>query len=251
MKLSYREKIGVIVLLVVCIIIIFVAWPIRLLRANIETHEAQKADVQVKYDNTKHLIEQIPKIEANITKVYNESKGIYEIFTVSRENFEVDKYIEEVINKAPYKDTKNTLMVMGDFGIDNKSVSEIPFYYYTPSVITYPILEAADTNGDLLKTEDEVLYNKVLNAVQMKALENQKVELHTTTIGMKFTKESLLKLEDELKASDTGLRITAVTIDDYNFGALSEIPDDSGYSTGTVSFSFYTMQQIEEPKFEN
>lgn len=251
MKLSYREKIGLIIFLVLCIVIVFVAWPIKVIRGNIADHESEKEQVQIQYEDTKHLIEQIPKIEENITKIYNDSKGLAEPFIVSKENVEIDKFLSEIINKAPYKAAKNTLMIEGDFAVENKTVSKIPFYYYTPSVIVYPILEAADTNGNLIATKDPNLYEKVVSAVSMKELEQQEIEVHTATVGMKFTKESLLALEDELKASATGIRISSVTIDDYDFGALSEIPEDSGYSTGEVTFVFYTMQQIQEPKFED
>ena len=55
--------------------------------------------------------------------------------------------------------------------------------------------------------------------------------------------------QDELKKLDTGVRIDSVKIEDYKFGLLSEIPEEVGYSEGEVTFSFYTMQQIQEPVF--
>ena len=83
----------------------------------------------------------------------------------------------------------------------------------------------------------------------MNELETQEVEVRKITIPMKFTKEALLALEDELKADETGVRITGVTIEDYTFGQVSEVPEDKGYSTGEVTFKFYTMQQIQKPDF--
>ncbi|MDD6827797.1 MAG: hypothetical protein PUE12_17125, partial [Oscillospiraceae bacterium] len=83
----------------------------------------------------------------------------------------------------------------------------------------------------------------------MQTLESQTVEARTVSIPMKFTKEALLALEDELKKEGTGIRITDVTINDYTFNLVSEIPEDKGYSDGNVSFTFYTMQQIQKPDF--
>lgn len=259
MKLSYREKIGLLVLLVAVVIIIFVAWPIRLIRANIKAHKVEEAKVLEEYEETHRLIDQIPTIEGNIKRVYEESKGLSAKFAPHMENIEFDKYFETLLNKEPYKKAgKNALELTGGLTISDAGTGTIPFYYYTPNVITYPILEYADTNGNLLETTDKALYDKAVNAYSMETLTPQDVEVRTISVPMKFTKEALLALEDELKKDGTGMRITSVTIDDYTFNNASDIPsapagqnnqDDKGYSEGEVVFEFYTMQQIQEPDF--
>lgn len=249
MKLSYREKIGLLIFLVVVVIIIFVAWPIKLIRGNIETHTVEQAKVKEDYDTNQRLIAQIPGIESNINKTYEETKGLSEKFASHVENIGFDKYFQQLLNKEPYKKAPlNALEITDSLSIADAGTEGIEFYYYTPNVITYPILEKADTNGDLI-TKDSVLFAKVNKAVYMQTLESQTVEARTVSIPMKFTKEALLALEDELKKEGTGIRITDVTIDDYTFNLLSEIPEDKGYSNGNVSFTFYTMQQIQKPDF--
>lgn len=83
----------------------------------------------------------------------------------------------------------------------------------------------------------------------MSELDSQDVEVRTISVPMKFTKESLLALEDELKKNETGVRISSVKIDDYTFAYVSQVPEDKGYSEGEVTFVFYTMQQIQKPDF--
>lgn len=250
MKLSYREKIGLLVVVVLAVIIVFIAWPIKTIRGNIKSHEAQREEIQVVYEDTQRKIAQIPVIEGNINKIYDETKILSEKFYPHTENIELAKYIESLLNKEPYvKSGKNQLEIADKLEISDADAGEIPFYCYVPNVITYPILEAADTNGNLLETTDKALYDKVMNAVQMNNLEVQTVEVREVTIPMKFTKEALLALEDELKANETGVRITGVTIEDYTFGQVTEVPEDKGYSTGEVTFKFYTMQQIQKPDF--
>lgn len=250
MKLSYREKIGLLVVVVLAVIIVFIAWPIKTIRGNIKTHEAQRTEVQEKYEDTQRKIAQIPVIEGNINKIYDETKGLSEKFFGHVDNINLDKYLEGVLNKEPYiKGGKNQIEIINQLVINDADASEIPFYYYVPNVITYPILEAADVNGNLLETTDKVLYEKALNAVNMDEAEKQTIEIRTVSVPMKFTKEALLALEDELKAKETGVRISGVTIDDYTFGQVSEVPEDKGYSEGEVEFKFYTMQQIQKPDF--
>lgn len=250
MKLSYREKVGLLVVIVLLVIIVFVAWPIKTFRNRIKVHTEQKATVQKTYEETQTLINQIPTIEGNITKVYENSKGLSSQFAPHMENIDFAKYFETLLNKEPYKKgAKNELEIKGGLTITDATSDSIPFYYYTPDVITYPILVAADVNGDLVKKQDEVYYNKVQNALYLEEVEPQDVEVRVVSIPMKFTKEALLALEDEFKTKETGARITSVTINDYSFGKVAELPEDKGYSEGTVEFTFYTMQQIQEPVF--
>lgn len=250
MKLSYREKIGLLIFIVAVVIIVFIAWPIKTIKANIKTHESEKEKIQVTYDDTVRLIDQIPIIEGNITRIYEESKGLSEVFTIQRENFEIDQFIQNILNKDKYmQSSKNLVFVEGEFTEENAIDGPVELYYYTPDVVVYPILEAADTNGDMIEKTDKVLYEKLTNALIMESFEEQDVELHTASVDMKFTKEGLLAFQDELKELDKGVRITSVTIDDYKFGLIDELPENIGYSTGKVTFSFYTMQQIQEPVF--
>lgn len=250
MKLSYREKIGLLIVIVLAVVIVFIAWPIKVIKGNIKTHKEEQAKVKVEYEDTQKKIAEIPKIEDNIKSVYEKSKDLSKQFVNHMDNIEFAKYFENLLNKDEYKKGgKNQLEIIKNFKIVDAGAADIPFYYYTPDVITYPILEAADTNGDLLKSEDEALYNKAMNALSMEELEEQKIEIRTADVPMKFTKEALLALEDELQKSETGVRITGVKIDDYTFNYVTEIPEDKGYSEGTVSFAFYTMQEIKEPDF--
>lgn len=251
MKLSYREKIGLLIFLVIVLIIVFIALPIKSLRKNIKENTEIKNDIQVDYDLKQSQIAEIPTIESNITKLYNESKGLSEPFYAHAENLEIDKYFEELLNKEPYKKGgKPELEIFGAYSISDADANDLDFYYYEPDVIVYPILEAADTNGNLLEVTDAELYKKAVNAMQMDELEAQSIEIHKAQVPMRFKKEALLALEDELKEKETGIRITAVTIGDYKFGALEQVPDKKGYSEGNVEFEFYTMQQIQEPKFD-
>jgi hypothetical protein len=250
MKLSYREKVGLLIVVVLAVIIVFVAWPIKTIKANIKNHKEEQIAVQAEYDETQRKIAEIPVIEGNINAVYESSKGLSDKFVEHMDNIEVIHYFENLLNKEPYKKSgKNDLEVKGGLTVSDAGTGEIPFYYYKPDVITYPILQAADTNGNLLETNDKALYEKTQNALAMSELENQTVEVRTVTVPMKFKKDALLALEDELAKNETGIRISAVNIDDYTFNYITEIPEDKGYSTGTVTFEFYTMQRIEKPDF--
>ncbi len=250
MKLSYREKIGLLIVTVLLFVIIFIMWPIKTFKNSIKEHEAERETVQADYDEVNRKLARIPVIEGNINKMYEETKGLSDKFFAQVDNIQVDKYFEGVLNKEPYvKGGKNQIEIIDEFKINDSEAGDIPFYFYVPNIVTYPILEAADTNGNLLETTDKALYDKAMNAVALDELGNQQVEVRKVTVPMKFTKEAILALEDELKSKETGVRISGVKIEDYTFGLLAEIPEDKGFSEGEVIFDFYTMQQIQKPDF--
>lgn len=252
MKLSYREKIGLLVVTVVAIIVIFIAAPIKMIKQDIEEHQTKHDTVKETYDKNLRYIEEIPNIEKAIDKIYNESTGYSEIFFDHTENFEVDQYLSKVLNTAEFEKVVrelNTMEVNGTYTIEDAADEDLEFYCYKPDVVTYPILEAADINGNLMETEDKALYDKVINAVKIDELAEQKVEVHKVSVEFKFTKPALMSYIDQIKKIDPGVRITSLSIEDPWFGILSDEPKDYGYSKGNVSFCFYTMQKIAKPDF--
>lgn len=260
MKMSYREKIVLLVVIIFLVILIFVMWPIKKLRENIDKHTKSYDQIKIVYDENQRLINEIPTIEKNITKIYTDSKDLSKNFIAHKENFEIDKYLQEIINTPEYTDgTNNQFQVLYSFDQKDTEAEPLEFYYYNPKVVTYPILENADVNGNLLATTDNALYKKVTNAVCMNNLEPQTVEKHAAVVNARFTKEALFKFLDTVKQKDTGVRIVSMTIDDnYTFRQLEtdEMRNNplleklKGYGEGSFMVEFYTMQQIQEPVFD-
>lgn len=258
-QLSYREKIVLLVVTIFLVVLIFVMWPIKTIRGNITEHEKKYETVKTEFDNNNRLIDEIPVIEGNITKIYDKSKDLNKEFIVHNENFQIDQYLQKFVNDAKFIDgDKNKFEITGSFKQENAKAKDLEFYYYSPVVVTYPILENADVNGNLLATTDNALYKKVTNAVCMSNLEKQNIEIHSASADVKFTREGLFAFIDGLKEQDTGVRVVSVTIGDYTFGQLENenitldpaAADMKGYTTAQVKFEFYTMQQIQKPVFD-
>lgn len=260
LKMSYREKIVALVLIVLVIVLIFVMWPIKTIRENIKKDTQQMESVQDIYDEKNRQINEIPILEKNITKIYDESKDLNKDFSKHLENNQIDEYIQSILNhENDYRDgDKNIFFIDKELDVDYADKDKFDFYYFKPSVIEYPILENANTNGTLLKDTNPVLFAKVENSLLGDTLEAQEIEKHSSEIQVKFTKEGLFKFIDEL-SKNKGMRVVEVTISNYRFGnlkstelvnAIDENADNKGYTTGTIKFEFYTMQQIQEPKFD-
>lgn len=256
LKMSYREKVVALVLIVLVIILIFVMAPIKMIRQNIKEDTKTMETVKVDYDENNRKINEIPGIEANINKIYDESKDLNKDFSAHLENVQIDEYIQSILNNDKYKkDGKFIMKIEGAFDMDDPETSNLEFYFYGPEVLEYPILENADTNGTLLKDTDPSLFEKFENAVYMSKLESQMIEKHSASFTASFTKEGLFQFIDQLKDENKGVRITSLSIDSYRFGNMKtdelqraiDAADLKGYTTGTFDLEFYTMQQIQKP----
>lgn len=260
LKMSFREKVVALVLIILVIVLIFVMGPIKMIRNNIETDEKKKEKIQVEYDDIQRKIKSIPTYENNITKVYNESKDLSKPFSLHKENFQIDEYVQGVLNKDNdyIKDGKPIMEVYGTFKQDDFEAEELEFYCYVPEVVSYPILENADVNGNMLEKTNPELHEKVENSVTIASLTPQSVERHQAAFGAKFTKEGLYKFMDQLRKDDPGMRIVELVINDYKFGNVTPevleldpaLKKWEGYSVGAIAIEFYTMQQIQEPVFD-
>ena len=71
MKLSYREKIGLLVVIVLVVIIVFIAWPIKTIRTNIKNDTAKREAVQQQYDETQRHFGASQAPPALLAKVFS------------------------------------------------------------------------------------------------------------------------------------------------------------------------------------
>ncbi len=260
MKLNYREKLFLLVFSVIVIVIIFCAWPIRTFRQKIDSNSKVREDVLKEYKSTKNKIDEIPNLEKQIEQLYNESSEYSKIFIETKTNEEVDKYVADILNDATEYVCKNmkdnTVELYGIEKIQDIDQDELEFSYYAPIILDYPILQAADINGNLMETEDKELYDKCMNSTKIEALQTQMVEMHKQEINLVCTKTGLLKFLDRLAEIDSGIKVNEIKVDNpqFNFRENLEQAKDNfevqrGFSKVTINITYYTMQKIAKPEF--
>lgn len=256
MKLNYREKIFLLVFSVIVLVIIACAWPIRSLRKKIEANENERKIVLQEFKDKEQKIAQIKPLENQIETLYNESSEYSKIFIDSKSNDEIDKYIADVLNDAQEyvcKDlTSNAVEILGNHVISDAKNVKLDFSYLEPEIVTYPIMQAADINGNLMETENKDFYDKVMNAAKIQSLDPQEVESHNQTISVLATKAGLFKFIDQIAKIDSGIKITDINIADPEYAFRKDTnPEEvpKGFSRVDITISYYTMQKIARPAF--
>lgn len=231
MKLSYRDRIILIVVTFIAIIAIFIFAGVRPLSKQIKTNKADAQTQKAAWEEIEEDINRIPKLKKTISSSYDDALTMANYFTPERNTVELDKFIQ------PYIDACG-MTVQSSFDVTDNAVTTLDFYYYTPNILTYPLAEAADLDGSLAADVAE----KMKKTLVLSQIDSQSVVGSTVTFDFKASKENILKFADEIKNLDTTVIIQDLTIDDYTFGIASEVPEDIGMSTGSVTLAFYSVQ---------
>jgi hypothetical protein len=217
MKLGYRDRV---ILLVACVIIIFCIGIFVFIKPKweeLQKNEKSFKDADEKWSQQLDQFNSITTKQNNINKKYEKGVEVAKEFTNSMNSIEFDRFLQE---KFMNTDTHvaNGLTVKGNVSFKDEGTTSIPFYYYTPSVITYPLYQLADMDDSLKKASEE----KLKESTTLAKMAAQTVGSGRTSLTIKTTKQDLMNLlksvHDYATSNHDAMIIHSVKIADYNFG---------------------------------
>jgi len=270
-EMSYRDKM---ILLIISVIIILAVGFFALIRPKYNTLVADKAiynDTYTEWEGIEAKKAQIPVLKDNITKEYNEAEEIAQMFVNEafepvndtldnlKANYFLDQYIQPMIDDSQLK--------VDSFSLGGITSQTLSYYYYTPDILTYSLLESADINGAYAAQAADLL--KTSNALS----ERLEAEVMTNNLSLSVSgkKENLMTFLTKMKEEEeNAVRITNVSIADYSFGegqtqtiteqqtnpdgtvteVTREVPvasNGQGESTMEIGITFYNAKPIDKP----
>lgn len=233
--LSYRDKIILLVIIVIAIFLVGIFAFIRPTSDKIASNKSELATVQAEEKRIRGIIDEIPNIESNIKSEYESAKELSNGFAQRRETYDAEMFVQNLF-------TENQVEIQSLIA-EPAAPEEIEFYYYTPNVVTYPLFEAADINGKLAEeTAEKLKASTVLSTVEV-----QQVEVYSLNIEFKGQKAGITALLDGIKDLDENILITNLDIDDYTFGATQTEPSMVNNTLGTMTIKFYVLEPLAEP----
>ncbi len=243
MKLSYRDKMLLLGVAALAIIALGIFLLIKPKIAEIKEDNKTLSDVKADWKEKDDKIQQIPGLQEDITNTYKESKKLSDYFqdlSAVETQYKLDEFMQ------PYLDECNIEVTSIDLGAP--AVSEIGYYYFTPSVVTSSMFDAADVNGN---------YAAVVNAAKAESnalSERTKESVVRTQYGVaaKGEKEDIWAFMEKINNLDTTIIIDSVNISDYTFGEEARKEDPSVEETSEVTFviSIYSVFPMDEPVVE-
>ena len=221
--MSNRDKMIIIILTIIIILAAGFFALIRPTYKNLVADTETFNKTQEEWNGIEVKINAIPGLKSNITEIYNESSNIAKLFV--NETFAdankgyddrkvyaaVDEHLQPAIDESKLKVEK--------LEISKTEAEEVEYYYYTPNVVTYSLLEAADINGNYAQEITEKLKANVV----LTEKELAEVQVSTVKLDVAGEKDGLLDFLDKIKDDKNAVLVTEFEIDDYQFqGGLDE-----------------------------
>ncbi len=259
LEMSYRDKmilLGVSALAILLLGFFFLIKPAyeKLEKSN-KAYETTKAE----WDAIDMKIAQIDPLKKSITDNYNTANKTAQLFantafvtaneTYSHEktNYELDQYIQAAIDESKLE--------ILEMELQSAESTEINYYYYTPNVVTYSLLEAADVNGNYAAQIAETMMESVVLS------EKETAELSRAELGINVTgtKAGLMTFLDKISSDTNAVLVTGIEIEDYEFmgsdvvigpngeAAILVDPGEDGIAQMKIILSFYNAETIDEP----
>ena len=283
--MSYRDKM---ILLIITVIIIIAVGFFALIRPKYNDMVADRGIYEAtkeEWEGIDMKLQQIPTLKQTITDDYKDAREVAEMFVNeafqpvndtfdnSNANLFLDQYIQPLLDECDLK-----VETLAPSGIGSDTIS---YYYKTPNVLTYSLLENADINGNYAQQVADLM------AESTNMSERTSADLMTNSIALNVTgtKENLMLFlakingEEEVQGGEDGLGsdigenavlVNSINITDYTFGAgqtrtiteeqtgadgtvttvTREVPvsaDGKGESSMTINVTFYNAKPIDEP----
>lgn len=247
MKLSYRDKIIALIFAVVAIVLLFVFLAIRPTLNDISSNKSTLATKTAEADEIRAKIEDIPNLNSKIMDAYKEGADMADNFFIISEGdietldtYKIDQFLQPILDE-------NNISINGDATLNMSEAVEMEYYYYTPNVVTYPILEAADLNGTLA----EDIYSRIETSAVFSEKEIQQVQGMSVEYAVLATKPDFLNFLDAIEDVGKSVIITEASVKDYTFGAFNNIPEEEQVSECTFTINFYSMQKVSKPNIDD
>ena len=246
-NLSYRDRI---IIMVVLIIMIIVMGIFLLIKPKIKTIAESQVDYiaavsqKNEYDS---MIGQIDSIDKRVKTKYDEAVEMAEKFQGEKCSYEADQFIQPVL------DSNNIIVSKLSVAYPQQIVSMTPYkaekyetFYNIKMYAAFSDILNAAGSADGSDTGSTGTQNNAAGStsagstgttenVDGSAYEN--VTLETLTIEFSSSKSEIMNFLETLKAMDSSIEVNNLSFDDYQF------PEDK--TTGSVEISVYGAEHIE------
>lgn len=267
MKLNYRERVILLVVLVVVIFGVGIFAFIKPQWEKLKTNEKKLADAKTAWSTKLAEFDSINEKRDTIVERRNSAYDLSQEFTDEMDAIHLDKFLQEkFINTDKHKE--DNVKLVGNLSVSDESSTSIAYYYYTPKILTYPLYENADFDNSLKAATAE----KLLESGILSALNAQTVGNSTAQFTLKVNREDTMALIDAVHdyaiQNKDAMILNSVSIADYDFNeymdeADAKLTDETGkaltgsqlaaavvpeYTTVTFSYTVYYMQEPTEVK---
>jgi len=260
MKLTYRDRIILLVVLSIAILAVGFFALIRPRINDIKASDARLTQVKKDWEKVETEINKIPGLQKKINETYEDSKKICKNFVPAKNYaYELDQYMQQ------YADECN--VIIQTMEASNLQEMSLDYYYTEYTLLEGTMFEKADINGNY-----KAGFDKTHNSDLALAERNVETVLgHQYGIEVIGSKEEIWNYLKRIADINEAVVITDVEIEDYYFGMdpndpreliwsepndkgvkkpLNALTPDEGYSRCTINIELYSVYEMDKPVVE-
>lgn len=260
MKLTYRDRIILLIVLSIAILAVGFFAFIKPRINDIKESDARLTTVKSNWEAIEKEINKIPGLQKKINETYEESKNLSKNFVPMKdEAFQLDQYMQK------YADECNVIIQAME--ASDPQETSLDYYYMNVPFLKGSMFETADINGKYTAEYIEKNQNNLM-------LAERNVE---TVIGQQYgivvrgSKEEIWNYLKKIADINEAVIITSVDIEDYYFGMnpndpreitwsepndkgvktpTNSLTPDEGYSRCTIQIELYSVYEMDKPVVE-
>ena len=227
MKLSYRDRIVILIAIIVVILGLGIFLLIKPAWQKLNKSKEEFETLNTEWDAKLLEFDRIPARQENIQQRYEEGKKLATEFTDEMSSVELDKFLRnQFINTQQNIDDE--VAVKGNFDITDAGTSSLSYYYYAPDIVTYPLYESADLDGSLaLEAAKKLLDSNILSARAAQTVGSSS-STFTLLINRKDTMDLLDAVKKYAEANKDAMLIESVTLKEADFNENLEEEEEEG-----------------------
>ncbi len=206
-KLSYRDRIIILVVLVIFILIAGFMLLIKPKHEKLKSAEASLKTAQAQWDELEMKISKIDTIKERVQKKYDESVELGNFFVDIKRAYTLERFIQEYIDK-------NGIYINTNASFTDPSVVPLEAYELYSTDLEYSIGDSANLIGDENKTSD--------TSNSSKETGTQSLPCGTITIDYYATRTGLLQFMQDIKESNKTIEIKSITIGNGSYSTENE-----------------------------
>ena len=218
MKLAYRDRILLMILVIVVTGFLAYIFAIKPKVEDIKESDTKRISAQDELDKIDNDIRRIKSVESQITIFSEQCLLASNSFLKHTPNFQADRFVQELLNKNELQFTK--------LKIDGPEVIDLVGYSFSPKILLYPL-------GGEYNVSDPFGINKQNSGVAVGQTALPAVNIELNIYGSNAKIESFF---NDLCAKDQ----MSVVITDYN-----EQKVDEATAEATVKMTIYFLQPVE------
>lgn len=216
MKLGYRDRVIILVSLVVIIIGVGIFVFIKPKWQKLNQNKQNLANAENEWNMKMLDFDKINVRRDNINKKYVEAGKIADEFTDEMTSVELEEFLQaQFVNNDKFKEDE--VEIKQSFSTSDEQSASLNYYYLTPNIVTYPLFEAADLDGSLANAAKQIMRESDV----LSSRATQSVGSGQSSFTLLINREDTMALLDSVKdyaaAHKDAMLINSVTIKDYDF----------------------------------